>query len=154
MFLRNLVDIDRLSRCSDQNGLQSLRCFRIVRWSCRVTYSVSGSNALRCLFYAKEATNKRVLGEAQLAQIRPCRSTGDLHWKPQSSFSIVARMLRLSNNVEDWLRTLLYYTLLPAAFSDSETGKDRGLVGLIKARLLRLRQRVREIERHKSAPSA
>jgi hypothetical protein len=56
----------------------------------------------------------------------------------------VWRLLVLSRDARDWLRTLLFFTLLPAAFSDPETGEDRGLAGFLVARITWLRQRLNE----------
>jgi len=154
MCLRNLVDIDRLVRVNCNDSLDSLRHFRLVRWSCLVTHAFGGSDKLLSLIDPKEVSNKRALREAHLAQIRPWRGIGDQPWKPQRWFSAVARTLSLSITAEDQIRTLLYHILLPAAFSDPQTGKDRGLAGLIKARIRWFRQRARESQRPNPVQSA
>jgi hypothetical protein len=154
MCIRNLVDIERLARSSHQESLRPLRRFRVVRFSCAIAHGLSGANSMDYLFDRAEASSKRVLQKARLAQTRPWRDQGVGPWRPWHSLVIVSRMLSLSINGEDWLRTLLYYTLLPAAFSDPETGQDRGLAGLLKARIRRFRQRVGENQRPNPAPNA
>jgi hypothetical protein len=64
------------------------------------------------------------------------------------------RLLVLSHDPRDWLRTLLFYTLLPAAFSDAETGEDHGLAGFLQARITRLRQRLDERQSSNQAANA
>ena len=147
MCLRNLVDIERLVRSTPQNNLRSLRHLRVARFSCMIAHDLSGTDVLYVLFDRTEIASKRALQQARLAQVRPRRSLDDGHWKPRHSYAVVARMLNLSIHAEDWLRTLLYYTLLPAAFSDPDTGQDRGLAGLFKARIRRFRQRAGETRR-------
>ena len=78
------------------------------------------------------------------AQARPWRSQGPGPWTPRRWASTVGRLLLLSRAPRDWLRTLLFFTLLPGAFSDPETGEDRGLAGFLQARITRLRQRLNE----------
>jgi hypothetical protein len=156
MCIRNLVDIERLARSSHQESLRPLRRFRVVRFSCHATQDMAGSNSPNKLFNPREKVSIRAAQDALVAQARPpiwCRPD-DITWKPQHYLRVVARMLSLSINGEDWLRTLLYYTLLPAAFSDPDTGQDRGLLGLLKARIRRFRQRVGENQRPNPAPNA
>jgi hypothetical protein len=116
----------------------------MLRYSCAIAHDLSGNDSLLYLF------DRTDISIAKALKVSPPRSNPsmagpeDAPWRPQRFFAVVARMLKLSINGEDWLRTLLYYTLLPAAFSDPNNGKDRGLVGLIIARILRFRQRVNE----------
>jgi len=147
MCLRNLVDIERLVRSSHQASLRPMRRFRVARFSCAIAHDLSGTDSLLSLFDCAETRVARALREARFAQARPWRGQEEGPWKPQHFFAAVARMLKLSINGEDWLRTLLYYTLLPAAFSDPGNGKDRGLVELLMARIRRFRQRVDENRR-------
>jgi hypothetical protein len=154
MCLRNLVDIERLARSSDQESLRPLTRFRMVRFSCAIAHNLSGADLAAHLFDPAETSTARALQEAHLAQSRPWRGQEDGPWKPQHFIAAVARMLRLSINGEDWLRTLLYYTLLPAAFSDPGTGQDRGLAGLLKARIHHFRQRASENQQPNPAANA
>ena len=154
MCLRNLVDLERLSRGDHQGNLGRLRRLRMVRWSSHIAHELTGAEAFSGLFEHSELGSRRARQHAQLAQTRPWRSQGEGPWKPQQSLSVITRMLPLSLNGEDWLRIVLYYTLLPAAFSDPETGEDRGLISMIKARWRRLRQRARESQQPNPTASA
>jgi len=145
MCLRNLIDIDRLADQLKGCDLGRLRHQPTVRWSGAVTHAVTANEALHHLNRGRpSAGSARAMVRAAHAQARPWRSQGPGPWTPQSWASTVGRLLLLSRAPRDWLRTLLFFTLLPAAFSDPDTGEDRGLAGFLQARIIRLRQRLNE----------
>ncbi len=145
MCLRNLIDIDRLADQLKGCDLGRLRHQPTVRWSGAVTHAVTANEALHHLNQGRpSAGSARAMVRAAHAQARPWRSQGPGPWTPQSWASTVGRLLLLSRAPRDWLRTLLYFTLLPAAFSDPDTGEDRGLAGFLQARIVRLRQRLND----------
>ena len=145
MCLRNLIDIDRLANQLKGCDLRRQRHQPTVRWSGAVTHAVTANEALHHLNRGRpSAGSVRAMVRAAHAQARPWRSQGPGPWTPQRWASTVGRLLLLSRAPRDSLRTLLFFTLLPAAFSDPETGEDRGLAGFLQARIIRLRQRLNE----------
>ena len=155
MCLRNLIDIHRLADQLKGCDLGRLRHQPTVRWSGAVTHALTANEALHHLNRGRpSAGSARAMVRAAHAQARPWRSQGPGPWTPQSWASTVGRLLLLSRAPRDWLRTLLFYTLLPAAFSDAETGEDHGLAGFLQARITRLRQRLDERQSSNQAANA
>ena len=145
MCLRNLIDIDRLANQLKGCDLKRLRHQPTVRWSGAVTQAVTANEALRQLNRGRpSAGSARAMVLAAHAQARPWRSQGPGPWTPRRWAASVGLLLLLSRAPRDWLRTLLFFTLLPGAFSDPETGEDRGFAGFLQARIIRLRQRLNE----------
>lgn len=145
MCLRNLIDIDRLADQLKGCDLKRLRHQPTVRWSGAVTHAVTANEALRHLNRGRpSAGSARAMVLAAHAQARPWRSQGPGPWTPRRWAASVGLLLLLSRAPRDWLRTLLFFTLLPGAFSDPETGEDRGFAGFLQARIIRLRQRLNE----------
>jgi hypothetical protein len=145
MCLRNLIDIDRLADQLKGCDLGRLRHQPTVRWSSAVTHAVTANEAFHHLNRGRpSAGSARALVRAAHAQARPWRSQGPGPWTPRRWASTVGRLLLLSRAPRDWLRTLLFFTLLPAAFSDPDTGEDRGLAGFLQSRIVCLRQRLNE----------
>ena len=145
MCLRNLIDIDRLADQLKGCDLKRLRHQPTVRWSGAVTHAVTANEALRHLNRGRpSAGSARAMVRAAHAQARSWRSQGPGPWTPRRWASTVGRLLLLSRAPRDWLRTLLFFTLLPGAFSNPETGEDHGLAGFLQARITRLRQRLNE----------
>ena len=145
MCLRNLIDIDRLADQLKGMDLSTLSHQPMVCWSCVVTHAVTRNMALRPLMRRGTSGSTKALAKATQAQLMPWRcSQGSGPWTPRRWASMVWRLLVLSRDARDWFRTLLFFTLLPAAFSDPETGEDRGLAGFLLARISWLRQRLHE----------
>ena len=145
MCLRNLIDIDRLADQLKGRDLSQLRHQPTVCWSGAVTHAVTANEPLHHLNRGRpSAGSARAMVRAAHAQAMPWRSQGPGPWSPRRWASTMWRLLVLSHDPRDWLRTLLFYTLLPAAFSDPETGEDHGLAGFLQARIIRLRQRLNE----------
>ena len=145
MCLRNLIDIDRLANQLKGCDLKRLRHQPTVRWSGAVTQAVTANEALRQLNRGRpSAGSARAMVLAAHAQARPWRSQGPGPWTPRRWAASVGLLLLLSRAPRDWLRTLLFFTLLPGAFSDPETGEDRGFAGFLQARIARLKQRLNE----------
>ena len=148
MCLRNLIDIDRLADQLKGCDLGRLRHQPTVRWSGTVTHAVTVNEALHHLNRGRpSAGSARAMVRAAHAQARPLpwwRGQGPGPWSLGRWASTVWLMLLLSRDACDWLRTLLFFTLQPAAFSDPETGEDRGLAEFLQARIARLRQRLNE----------
>ena len=140
MCLRNLIDIDRLADQLLGRGLSRLRHQPMVCWSCAVTHAVTRNKALRPLNRGVASGTTKALVRAAQAQALPWRSEGSGPWTPRRWATRVGRMLVTSHDPRDWLRIILVCALPPAACSDPETGKDRGLAGVLQARITRLRR--------------
>ena len=155
MCLRNLIDIDRLADQLKGCDLRRLRHQPTVRWSGAVTHAVTANEALHHLNRGRpSAGSSRAMVQADHAQAKPLPSQGPGPWTPRRWASTVGGLLLLSRAPRDWLRTLLFCTLLPAAFSDPETGEDRGLAGFLQARIIHLRQRLNERQSTSNQASA
>lgn len=154
MCLRNLIDIERLAHRLSRTELTALRHLPIVHQSCAVAHAITAFDGLECVALTHQPGAKLALRLASRNQCLPWRGLGADAWSPGQWASMVGRQLVLSYTVGDWVRTLLFYLLFPAAFSDPITGKDRGLRGFLLARLLHLRGRFLERGRRGPAPSA
>jgi len=144
MCLRNLIDIDRLAHQLQDCDLSKLHNQPSVRWSCAVSHAATGSEALRPRKPRGSTGFSKAIMRANHTQFMPWRSQGPGPWTPQRWASTVWWQLLLSRHYGDWLRLLLYFSMLPAAFSDKETGDDRGLAGFLQSRITRLWQRLNE----------
>jgi hypothetical protein len=140
MCLRNLIDIDRLADQLLGRGLSRLRHQPMVCWSCAVTHAVTRNKALRPLNRGVASGSTKAQVRAAQAQALPWRSEGSGPWTPRRWATRLGRMLVMSPAPRDWLRIILFFTLPPAAGSDPETGEDRGLAGVLQARITRLRR--------------
>ena len=144
MCLRNLIDIDRLGRQFSSAALISLRREPTVRWSGAVTHIVAEAVYLKIFLQLDRRGMLNAVRRTTQAQLLPWRCEGNGAWTTWRWLSTVWRLLVLSRSTQDWLRTLCYYILLPAAFVDPLTGEDRGFRGFVSARLERLRNRLGE----------
>ena len=144
MCLRNLIDIDRLGRQLSSAALISLRREPTVRWSGAVTHIVAEAVYLKIFLQLDRRGMLNAVRRTTQAQLLPWRCEGNGAWTTWRWLSTVWRLLVLSRSTQDWLRTLCYYILLPAAFVDPLTGEDRGFRGFVSARLERLRNRLGE----------
>lgn len=152
MCLRNLIDIERLGRQFSSAALISLRREPTVRWSSAVTHIFAEAVYLKIFLQLDRRGMLNAVRRATQAQLLPWRCEGNGAWTTWRWLSTVWRLLVLSRSTQDWLRTLCYYILLPAAFVDPLTGENRGFRGFVSARLERLRNRLGE--RNSSNPTA
>jgi len=144
MCLRNLIDIERLGRQLGSSALINMGRDVTVCWSSAVTHRVVEADDLCILFKANRRGTRKALQRASQAQLWPWRCEGMGPWTPGRWLSTVWRLLAFSRSPQDWLRTLCYYILLPAAFVDPLSGEDRGFRGFVSARVGRLRNRLGE----------
>ena len=151
MCLRNLIDIERLGRQLGSSALINMGRDATVCWSSAVTHRVVEADDLCLLFEANRRGTRKALQRASQAQLWPWRCEGMGPWTPGRWLSTVWRLLAFSRSPQDWLRTLCYYILLPAAFVDPLSGEDRGFRGFVSARVGRLRNRLSE--RNSSNPT-
>jgi len=144
MCLRNVIDIDRLSHRLSGHDLTKLQNQPTVRWSCAVAHAATRNQLLRLRTKGQCSGTRKAILRANHTQVTPWRCQGLGSWTPRHWATIVWWQLLLSRNGLDWLRVLLYFSLLPAAFSNQDTGEDCGLAGFLQSRLTRLMQRLGE----------
>lgn len=141
--LRHLIDLDRLSRLLSQEERGSLRSHRLVRLSCGVAHACLGGPDLGALAVTAGADLRRALARSHSARSLPVPSrSAPGPWTLGRWLAMVARRSAMSRDPVDWLRTLLYFLVMPGAFNDPLTGADRGLLGMLAARRQRLRERL------------
>lgn len=152
MCLRHLIDIDRLARLNNARDLKSVRHQPTVRWSCAVTNAVTGGVPEGVTRMGRsssrgrghDSTTARLMIKAARAQVLPWRSQGPGPWTPRRWATTVWDQMTSSRDPRDWLRIMLYFTVLPAALTDPDTGEDHGLFGFMQARIHRFQQRMNE----------
>jgi hypothetical protein len=140
--LRHLVDLDRLARRLPAADRAALRRHRLVRLSAWVAHAVTGGSELLALSLPAPRGVGRALTLSQRAQDLPAPpQLPPGPWSLRSWLAMLTRRAALSPDPTDWVRLLLYYTLLPKAFNDPLTGADRGMVAMLAARWRRLGER-------------
>lgn len=144
MELRHLVDIALLACQLREATGASLRKQRSVRLSCAAAYDATGCPALLDFTDPQRADCRRAIARAQWTQARPPRVSADGAWHPGHWLATVTHRASISPSPIDWLRVVAVFSLLPAAFNDPLTGQDRGLLGMLEARVRRLEQRLGE----------
>ena len=153
MCLRNLIDIERLAHQLSRAELTSLSHLPIVHQSCAAAYLATAFDGLKCAALPHQPGATLALRRASRNQRLPWRSQVTADWSLGQWASLVGRQLALSYAAGDWIRTLLYFLILPAAFSDPVSGKDRGLREFLSARLSHLRKRFLESASGNPVPS-
>jgi hypothetical protein len=140
--LRHLVDLHRLARQLPAAAHAALRRQRLVRLSAAVAHAATGGPELLALSRPVPLGLRRALALSQRAQALPAPPRPlPGPWSFRRWLAMLARRAALSPHPSDWLRVLLSFTLLPAAFNDPTTGADRGLPAMLRARWRRLGER-------------
>ena len=144
--LRHLVDLHRLASRISADALAALRRHRLVRLSVAVAHAATGGPELLALSQPVPLGLQQALALSLRAQALPAPPQPlPGPWRFRRWLALLARQSSLSPAPCDWLRVLLSFTLLPAAFNDPITGKDRGLGEMLKARWRRLGDRRRPV---------
>ena len=140
--LRDLLDIDRLSRPLASSDLQTLGRYRSVQLSCAVTHALTGSDALTaCALKPQSPRYGVACHHALQAQLRSCPvhlREPDEPWTLGFSLRNGRRKLGLSAAPVDRMRLLLQVVFPPRFFNDPQTGQDRGLGNALLLQLRRL----------------
>jgi hypothetical protein len=143
--LRHMVDLERLARLLDHDELRALRRQRLVRLSAGVAHRCVPAPNLLALSQPGSPAVRRAVAIADGSQALPLPiMLASQPWSLRRWMVMLRRQVSLSRHPIDWLRIMLSYTLLPAAFNDPLTGADRGLLLMLQSRWDRLRQRRRE----------
>lgn len=141
MCLRNLVDVERLSRTLKCDG-HSMR-LRSVRKTCCVAAELTGSDRLIAIAEQSNALrNRRVLRTAHAAQRLPWRSLGDGGWTPRNRFALLIRSLNYSHHPCHWMSMAMQQIVPPEVFVD-EHGNYRSAWDVITQRIAKLGRRLK-----------
>lgn len=143
MDLRHLLDLARLASGLAPEERERLGRRSFVRASRAVAHEATGAPALLDRGDPRRARVRRALARARWSQERPPRTSGDGAWHPGHWLGVVVHQASLSGSPIDWLRVIARFSLLPAAFNDPITGRDVGLMEVLRARRRRLRARLR-----------
>ncbi len=144
LCLRNLVDIERLSRPLSTAQQLQLRRHKLVRWSSAVAYAATEAPQLRPLADSlSPATRARLVRQAQIHQLRPWRSLGPGGWTINSRLRWAAHILSLSHQPADWFPQLVRNLVTPKELVDPERGTDRSIPDLVRWRWGMLSRRLR-----------
>lgn len=154
MDLRHLLDLARLASTIPPEEGNQLRRRKSVRLSCAAAHDATGSEALLRCTDLRRLDCRRAIARARWTQRRPPRATADGAWHPGHWFHTVVHRASLSGSPIDWLRVIARFSLLPAAFNDPETGRDVGLLEVLRARRRRLRERWRAKPLATSSPAS
>ena len=140
--LRDLLDIDRLSRQLPSATLRTLAGYRSVQLSCAVTHALTGSEALTsCALEPPSSRSGVACQQALAAQLRGAPVNlrePDEPWTLGFSLRNGRRMVGLSAAPVDRMRLLLQVVFPPSLFNDPQTGQDRGLGDALLLQLRRL----------------
>ncbi len=140
--LRHLVDLERLARRLPAADQPALRRHQLLRLSAAVAHAATGGPELLALSLPRPRGLERALALSRHAQTLPAPPhplTVPLtlvDWLAE-----LGRSVRRSGHPSDWLRVVLSYTLLPAAFNHPHTGADRGLPAMLHSRWQRWHER-------------
>lgn len=140
MCLRNLVDVERLSRTLEADG-PSMR-LRSVRKTCCVAAELTGSD--RLIAIAKRSNSfqtQKALEMAHTSQQRPWRSLGNGEWTPSNRILYSLHQLNLSHHPCHWLSMAMQHTVPPSALVD-EHGRYRAAWAVMSHRIAKLALRI------------
>jgi hypothetical protein len=140
--LRNLVDLDRLARQLPAAAHTALRRQRLLRLSAGVAHAATGGPELLSLCWPVPLGVRWAVALSHRTQALPAPPQPPPGlWSFRAWLVMLLRRAALSRHPIDWLRMVLYFILLPAAFNDPITGADRGLPAMLRARWRRLGER-------------
>jgi hypothetical protein len=154
MDLRHLLDLARLAPALPPREGEGLRRRKSVRMSCAAAHDATGLEALLRCTDLRRPDCRRAIARARWTQQRPPRATADGAWHLGHWWHTVVHRASLSGSPIDWLRVIARFSLVPAAFNDPLTGRDVGLVGVLRARRRRLRERLGGNGLAKSSPAS
>jgi hypothetical protein len=154
MDLRHLLDLARLARGLAPEERERLGRLSFVCASSAAAHDATGASPLLECGDPRGAAARQALARARWSQERPLRATADGAWHPGHWLGIVIHQASLSGSPIDWLRVIARFSLLPAAFNDPITGRDVGLVAVLRARRRRLRERLRDNQLAPSSPAS
>ena len=138
MALRNLVDIERLSREVPTSQLVELQSLRPVRKSWLVLADSMGDPASAWSFGKVQSLKLK----AQTAQQQPWRSLGDGAWTVANRLKYFSHTVNLSRHPVHGISVLLHQVMPPADLIDPQTGANRSLLVVLLRRAEKLWRRL------------
>ena len=143
MCLRNLIDVERLSRMHGEESLLDLGRKRLVRKTCLIAYDLTTSPSLKII--AAQLDRRKafpVLAIARKHQLLPWRSLGSEGWTIKSRAKISLYRLGLSHYCSNLISVILGDVMPPSILIDSQTGQRRSPLQLFQSRFFKLAARV------------
>jgi len=153
MCLRNLIDVERLSRMHGEESLLDLGRQRLVRKTCLIAYDLTSSPSLKII--AAQVDHRKaipVLATAREHQLLPWRSFGPRGWTIKSRAKFSLNLLGLSYHFSHFSAVILGDIMPPAMLINSQTGQRRSPIELFKFRFSKMVAQILERENSRSAP--
>ena len=153
MCIRNLVDVERLTRRLNPQDLDALRKKRLVRKTCAVAKDCGTNSTLQSLIGAPTiGTYTRFVYGAREAQLLPWRSLGPGEWTVRNRIQLSLRHLNLSRHPEHLTSMLMKHLIPPESLLSPETGENLSFDVVLLRRLQKLILRIRGGDVHPAQP--
>jgi hypothetical protein len=144
MCIRNLVDVQRLSRRLDQQALSAMRKHRLVRKTCAVANEcVPDLRFLALLAGKTSGKDCRALSSAREAQVLPWRSLGNGEWTVHNRTRYLLRLMNLSRHPAHLTSMLMQQVIPPESLVDMQTGQPLSVMAAVQGRMEKLARRIR-----------
>ncbi len=141
MCLRNLLDIDLLSKKLTQKDIFLLKKIKIVEISSRIAFELTGNKRLLELF-DQDKEFKQYLRISLIHQKLSWRSLGIGGWTIKNRIKYLLGKLMISDNFKDRLSFILILIFNPNDIYDVNQKKKRNLILFFKYRLYKLLNRI------------
>lgn len=148
LYLRNLVDVERLARPLSVAQRQQLRRHKLVRWSSLVSHAATAAPHLLPLCETlPPSARARLERQAEHFQRLRARSLGPDGWTIGSRLRSAFHILALSKRPADWFPQLVRNLIPPADLIDVQTGTYRSIPHLVRWRCAKLSRRLSDTNR-------
>jgi len=149
MCIRNLVDVERLTRKLNPQDIESLQQKRLVRKTCAVASACGASPILQSMLRATTIGKySRALCVAQQAQKLPWRSLGTGGWTVRNRICYLLRQLNLSRHPTHLTAELLQQLIPPDSLVNQHTGELLTAELVLLRRVQKLARRIRGGDAH------
>ena len=154
MCIRNLVDVERLTRRLNPQDLDALRKKRLVRKTCAVAKDCGTNPILQSLIGAPTIrTYTRLVYGAREAQLLPWRSLGPGEWTVRNRIQLLLRHLNLSRHPAHLASVLMQHLIPPESLLSQETGENLSFDVVLLRRVQKLILRIRGVGVHSAQHS-
>ena len=146
-IIRNLIDINTLAQKINLEKANILKNYKAVKWSTYVVYNLTKDKKLKIYFNKFNFSFSWILTIAKSSRSLPnglwLRS---YPWKIKNYIFLVLGTLIMSANIIDFLRSLLYFILVPSEFVDPKTGNDYKFFSFLRNRFLSIKKKLFSIK--------
>lgn len=145
MCLRNLVDVERLSRSFDSNPIPpNVHRLRGLLKTCVVAADLTKAPKLELIASrANPFQVHKVLQVAKAAQQRGWRSLGEGEWTVSNRIRYSLHDLNLSHHPAHWSSMAMQHLVPPSALLNAQDGQSMSAWGVLKNRIKKLIWRLR-----------